>query len=616
MFGNFIYFIVALLVYSTFQPSEQTNFAPLETLALFLALTALFFVISRRQFTRIARMSATHGHDELDQRFSSAVTHQSIIAIALFAVDIYGLNLSSFFTGWWLFESMPTLEALVFMGLFIGYLAIVWSNAHDAYQRIYRSDLTRGAYVRSNIAFSVPVLLPWLVLSGIADLILALPFDLPRQMMASPEGEAAYFLFFLLAVAVFGPLIIQKFWRCRPLEAGYSRQRIEALCRRADLAYADILHWPIFGGRMITAGVMGLVGRFRYILVTDALLRILSPEEVDAVIAHEVGHVKKHHLLFYLFFFIGYMLVAYATFDLIIYLIIFSEPIYRFLFNTGISRTTVTTGLLSLAIIANFLIYFRFVFGYFMRNFERQADAFVYRLFDTSTALIATFQKIVAASGHSPEKPNWHHFSIQQRVNFLKRCEADRSWIRHHDRKVHASIAVYLVAMLVVGVAGYQLNFGETGKRLDERFFEKAILNEIARDGGRSGESAALYGMLGDLYFGRNSFAQAVSAYQTALDANPNNALVLNNFAWLLATCEDPDFRNPLLALQLAQRAAAIERSAHILDTLAESLFINGRVVEAIAAAEAALESAKTNRAYYTGQVEKFRGARDNPVSE
>ena len=112
------------------------------------------------------------------------------------------------------------------------------------------------------------------------------------------------------------------------------------------MSYADILYWPIFGGRMITAGVMGLVGRFRYILVTESLLRVLRPEEVDTVIAHEIGHVKKRHLLFYLFFFIGYMLIAYATFDLIVYLIIFAEPVYRFIFTTGVNRTTVTTGLL------------------------------------------------------------------------------------------------------------------------------------------------------------------------------------------------------------------------------------------------------------------------------
>jgi Zn-dependent protease with chaperone function len=611
MFGNFIYFIVALLIYSTYQPSEQANFATLDTLVFFCSLIILFYFFSRRQFMRIARMSATHAHDILDQQFSSALTRQSILAIALFAVDIYGLNLSSFLTGIWLLEAIPTLEALLFLALFVGYLAIVWSNAYEAYQRIYGAELTRRAYVTSNIALSVPVLLPWLLLSGVADLILALPFDLPRQVLTSPEGETAYFLFFLFAVAVVGPLIIQKFWRCRPLEAGVHRQRIEALCRRADMTYADIVYWPIFGGRMITAGVMGLVGRFRYILVTEALLRILSPEEVDAVIAHEVGHVKKHHLLFYLFFFIGYMIIAYATFDLIVYLIIFSEPIYRFVFTTGISRTAVTTGLLSLAIIINFLVYFRFIFGYFMRNFERQADASVYRLFTSAGPLISTFEKIVAVSGHSPDKPNWHHFSIGQRVDFLKRCEADRSWIRRHDRRIKTSIAIYVATMLVVGVAGYQLNFGQTGRRLNEKFFERVALEEIARTGG----NASLFYMLGDVYFGNGNFGQAAAAYQNSLDMEPDNAIVLNNYAWLLATCDDPAYRNPERALELARRAAAIEQSPHIIDTLAESLFVNGQVAEAIEAANTALELAKTNRAYYSGQLEKFQAARDNPTS-
>ncbi len=613
MFGNFIYFIVALLIYATYQPSEQTNFSPLDTLVGFVALILLFFIFSRHQFQRLARLTRTHSLDILDQRFSSTLTRQSIMAIALFAVDIYGLNISAYFVEVPLFDTIPTLAALVFLSLFVAYLAIVWANAHDAYRQIYQTRMSRWEYVRSNIAFSVPVLLPWLLLSGIADILMALPFELPRRLLSSPEGETAYFLVFLFAVAVIGPLIIQKFWRCRPLEPGGDRRRIEALCQRAELAYADILYWPIFGGRMITAGVMGLVKRFRYILVTDALLRILDPEEVDAVIAHEVGHVKKHHLLFYLFFFIGYMIIAYATFDLIIYLIIFSEPIYRFVFLTGISRTTVTTGLLSLAIIVNFLIYFRFIFGYFMRNFERQADTFVYTLFSSAAPLISTFGKIVTVSGHSPDKPNWHHFSIGQRVAFLQRCETDRRWIRRHNRKVRNSIAIYVAAMIVVGIAGYQLNFGQTGKRLNEKFFEKAILNEISRDGGVG--SAGLYGMLGDLYFGRKNYAQAISAYRTALERDPESAIVLNNYAWLLATCEDAAYRDPELALQLARRAAAIDPSPHVMDTLAESLFVNGRIESAVAAARTALEAASSNRAYYRKQLERFQSALEKPVS-
>ncbi len=613
MFANFIYFIVALLIYSTYQPAEQTNFSVVDTVLFFSALILLFFYYSRYQFHRIKNLTDTAPHHVLDQQFSSALTRQSIIAIVLFAVDIYGLNIPSFWMEMPLFEVVPTIEALLFLALFIAYLAMVWFNAHDAYRRIYRSDITRNAYVTSNIAFSVPVLLPWLLLSGIADLILALPFDLPRRMLLSPAGETAYFLFFLFVVALIGPLMIQKFWRCRPLEPGYYRQRIQALCRRADLNYADILYWPIFGGRMITAGVMGLVSRFRYILITEALLRILTPEEVDAVIAHEVGHIKKRHLLFYLFFLIGFTIITVSIYNLIIYLTILSESVYHFIFLTGISLQTAITGLHSLAIILGFLIYFRFIFGYFMRNFERQADAFVYTLFDSAAPLISTFRKIVAASGHSAEKPNWHHFSIRQRVDFLKRCEVDRTCIRRHDRKVRNSILIYVIIMVGVGLMGYQLNFGQTGRQLNEKVFETAILHEI-ENGGEN--RAGLYGLLGDLYFGRRQYAQAVAAYQNALQMEPGSAIVLNNFAWLLATCGDPSYRDPTRALALAERAAAIEKAPHVLDTLAESLYLNGRIPQAIQAAEAALEMAKTNRAYYQGQLDKFRAALESPTAD
>ncbi len=612
MFANFIYFIVALLIYSTFQPSEQTNFAAMDTAVLFVSLSLLFFIFSRRQFNRIIHLSDTHSHDALDRQFTALMTRQSIVAIALFAIDIYGLNLSTFLNNVALFNAIPTVEALVFMTIFVGYLAMIWFNAYPAYRYIYQAELSRKAYVISNIQFGVPVLLPWLLLSGVADLILALPFDLPRQVLASPAGETAYFLVFLLAVAILGPLIIQKFWRCKPLEAGYYRHRIDELCRRAGVSYANILYWPIFGGRMITAGVMGLVGRFRYILVTDALLRILSPEEVDAVIAHEVGHVKKRHLLLYLMFLIGFSVIAFATHNLIIYLIVLFEPIYRFVFFTGISLVSTITGLQSLAMVLSFLLYFRYIFGFFMRNFERQADAFIYRLFPSAGPLISTFGKIVAASGHSADKPNWHHFSIRQRVDFLHRCEADRSHIDRHNRKVRTSIAVYVAAMVLVGIAGYHINYGSPGRLLNEKL-ETAIIEKMVNDGQASAE---FYGMLGDLYFGRGSFGEAVSAYRSALEMESDNAIVLNNYAWLLATSEDPTFRDAEQALALARQAAAIEQSAHIMDTLAESLYQNGLVDEAIQAATSARSLANTNRAYYDGQLEKFQAARENPVSE
>jgi hypothetical protein len=55
MFGNFIYFIIVLLIYSTYQPSEDTNFTALETLFLFILLTIIFAVITWLQFQRIEK---------------------------------------------------------------------------------------------------------------------------------------------------------------------------------------------------------------------------------------------------------------------------------------------------------------------------------------------------------------------------------------------------------------------------------------------------------------------------------------------------------------------------------------------------------------------------------
>ena len=296
MFANFFYFIIALLVYSTYQPSDTTNFTAFQSLFLFLFLLVIFTAYTWRQFQRLNRTMATHGYAEGDSRFTSLLTRQSILAILIFAADIYGLNLSFFVSDFRLFVLFPTLQAILFILLFIVYLSILWACAHRSYQMLYHAEIGRRAYVTSNISFSMPVLLPWVVISGFSDIIHILPMGVVTRFLSTPEGEIIYFMVFLVIVAMTGPLMIQKFWGCRPLEQGVDRTRIENLCRSVNLGYRNILHWPIFEGRIITAGVMGLVKSFRYILVTRALLNLLEPHEVDAVVAQELGHVKKHHL--------------------------------------------------------------------------------------------------------------------------------------------------------------------------------------------------------------------------------------------------------------------------------------------------------------------------------
>ncbi len=605
MFANFIYFIIVLLIYTTYQPPEKTNFGPFETLFLFLCLIFIFTSFTRLQFRKLEKQISEKSFSVLNYKFDTLITRHSASAILLFGINIYGLNLPSFLVAIPAFSAFPTFAALLFLGIFIFYLSIIWAFAHKSYKMIFKTDDSWQSYVWSNISFSIPVLLPWLFLSGILDFINLLPFELLKQLLATTEGQVIYFVIFLLFVAIIGPAIIQKIWRCKPLENGHNRSRIEFLCKKAGLKYANILYWPAFGSRMITAGVMGLVKKFRYILVTGPLLSFLEPDEIDSVIAHEIGHIKRKHLIFYLVFFAGYMLLSYSTYDLIIYLILFSEPVFQFTTGMGLNRTTVISTIFSITEICIFLIYFRYVFGYFMRNFERQADCYVYTLFDSAKPLISTFKKITATSGQSPDRPNWHHFSIRERVDYLNKCETDKNYITRHDRKIQKSIGIYFAAILLVGIIGYSLNFGAAGKELSNHLIENIIFRELEK----SPDNPNLYQTLGDIYYNAKNYSGVKQAYEKALTLNPDNPHVLNNLAWLYATCDDLSYRNSKRALKLSKKAATLLKAPHILDTLAESYFINGKYEKAISTELRALELVKNNRSHYNKQLEKFRKA-------
>lgn len=110
----------------------------------------------------------------------------------------------------------------------------------------------------------------------------------------------------------------------------------------------------------------------------------------------------------------------------------------------------------------------------------------------------------------------------------------------------------------------------------------------------------------GDFYQNGKKYRQALSAYEKSIYYNPNSAEALNNMAWLLATCPDIEIKSPKSALELAKKASALETSPHILDTLAESLYINGFYEEAVKTELKALDLEKNNRTYYEEQLKKF----------
>ena len=82
---------------------------------------------------------------------------------------------------------------------------------------------------------------------------------------------------------------------------GNARQRLMQTARRLHFRCSDLLLWNTQGG-MANAMVLGIFPWPRYVVFTDRMLEEFSPEEVEAVFGHEIGHVKHRHMLLYLVF--------------------------------------------------------------------------------------------------------------------------------------------------------------------------------------------------------------------------------------------------------------------------------------------------------------------------
>jgi predicted Zn-dependent protease len=358
---------------------------------------------------------------------------------------------------------------------------------------------------------------------------------------------------------------------------------------------------------------MGIVPGLRYILLTPALIETMSREELEAVMAHEIGHVKKYHLLLYVFLLSGFSLLTGMLAEPLIYLLLSQEFFNKMILASGIAADNVLTVVGAVPLLLFLLVYFRFLFGYFIRNFERQADLFSLAAIGNARAMISAFEKIASLSGNIRDERNWHHFGIGERIECLEQAERDPRLIERHNRKVRFSLFAYVAVVLLAGVLVYQIPKEELALRYQENFAETVLLQKVKQEPDR----ALWQRLIGDLMMTRKMEEKALLAYEKAFSLEPANPEIMNNLAWLLLTSEQLHLRDPLKALTLARAAATLQPKGHILDTLATAYWANGLLDEAIRTEQQAAVVDGAQKRFYLAQIHKFtNGTYEESVRE
>jgi len=109
-------------------------------------------------------------------------------------------------------------------------------------------------------------------------------------------GFALLFGFQLLLIVLYPRLILPLFNRLTPLAAGELRERLLALADRTGFRARTI---QVMDGSRRSAHSNAFFtgfGRFRRIVLYDTLVDQLAPGELEAVLAHEIGHYKRGHI--------------------------------------------------------------------------------------------------------------------------------------------------------------------------------------------------------------------------------------------------------------------------------------------------------------------------------
>jgi Zn-dependent protease with chaperone function len=525
------------------------------------------------------------------KHFFSAINMQIIVAIFLFAIEIYVLDLKKILVQSLGMREPATLLNATGLAIFMLHLVIVWHWAYRAMGDRISIGKSAGDYVRSNIKFNLVIFLPWLIFLVLRDLLNTLSPSLLAQLEGSFLFQVAFFGAFLLVLSILAPVFITRMWDCEPLEDSDLKYGITNYCRSQVVEFKEIMSWNALNSSLVTAGVIGLIKPFRYLMITPELRNLLNKDELMGVVSHEVGHVKKKHLFFYLLFFLGFVILGIRMIEWVIVMGINILPVSA-ITNGTLNFISIFFSLLL------FVVYFRFIFGYFMRIFERQADLYCFDSGVDPNHLVTSFMKLGVHTGDDGKKSNWHHYNISQRIDFIRRCMDNPSEITRHTKKVKYSLRFFLSALLAISFISFQAPVG-----LEYRVMETMLQNRIEKDP----NNPELYSLLGAVSYQLEKWNETKDAYEKSLLLDYDQSEVLNNLAWLYLKCEDQELLNPTRALRLARDAARIRQTAHILDTLAEAYFQNSMYKEAYVNSRKAFLLASENIDYYRSQLEKMQ---------
>lgn len=185
----------------------------------------------------------------------------------------------------------------------------------------------------------------------------------------------------------YSKLIVPLFNKQTPLEEGSLKRKIEAYAAKVGFELKNI--FVIDGSKRSTKAnaYFSGFGREKRITLYDTLIKDLEEEEIVAVLAHEVGHYKRKHVIFNLT--ASIIVLGFTLF--ILSLFINNPEVSKAI---GVSQPSFHAALISFGILYSPISELTsLIMNFLSRKFEYQADNFAKNTFD-GRPLVTSLKKL------------------------------------------------------------------------------------------------------------------------------------------------------------------------------------------------------------------------------
>jgi STE24 endopeptidase len=315
--------------------------------------------------------------------------------------------------------SNEILLALLFFGI-IGIVSDFLGIPFDLYAQFVIED--RYGFNKMTVkTFITDKLKSWLLISiiggGLISLIIWI-FQLTGSYFWV-LALAVITLFSVFMAMFYTTLILPLFNKQTPLEPGELRDNIVAFSRKTGFKLDNI--YVMDGSRRSTKGnaFFAGLGPVKRIVLYDTLINDLNIKEITAVLAHEIGHYKKHHVA-------KSLLISVANSAFVLFLLSMFLQSTALSSALGAAQPGFHINALAFGILYSPVSFgLGLIFNVFSRKNEYQADKFAADNYDAD-ALIEGLKKLsVKSLSNLRPHPlyvffNYSHPTLLQRIAALK----------------------------------------------------------------------------------------------------------------------------------------------------------------------------------------------------